>query len=98
MSLANFITFTQLAILQIAHFIILSAEVRWWQNSHAKPAIMRCQEPSCSTILNVIKTTYKHISFYKKVHSFGTASNALKILFLFQLIRNMNSPKKTKQR
>ena len=80
--LAKFITFAQLAILWIAHFIILS-EVRWWWNSHAKSEIMQLWRTtmqynvtttSYGCKLNVIKLTYKHIiSFYKTAHSLGTA-------------------------
>ena len=72
--LANFVTFAQLTILQIAHFIILS-EIRWWCNSHVKSAIRQLQRTtmqfnvttaSYGCALEVIKLTYKHIGFYKK--------------------------------
>ena len=46
---------------------------------------------SYECILDVIKLTYKHTSFYKKTHSLGTAWNDLKILFLFQLFQTINS-------
>ena len=70
--LANFITLAQLVILQIAHFIILS-KVRWWWNFNAKFGIMKLQRTnmqynvttaSCWCILNVMKLTYKHKSFF----------------------------------